>query len=56
MEQDRTCWPSPAPSSKLVAIRAALPPGISVSTYDRSAWIWATLKQFFATLLSERSC
>src|SRR4029078_3933630 len=22
-------------------------------TYDRSSWIWATLKEFFATLLSE---
>jgi len=39
---------------KLEAIRASLPPGVTIlTTYDRSAWIWATLKQFFATLLSE---
>src|SRR5204863_561435 len=36
---------------KLQQIRASLPAGIEiVSTYDRSAWIWATLKQFFETL------
>jgi copper/silver efflux system protein len=39
---------------KLQGIRASLPQGVGiVTTYDRSAWIWATLKQFFATLLSE---
>ena len=36
---------------KLNQVRASLPAGIEiVSTYDRSAWIWATLKQFFETL------
>jgi len=39
---------------KLETIRASLPQGIEiVTTYDRSAWIWATLKQFFGTLVSE---
>src|SRR5204863_39288 len=39
---------------KLQAVRASLPDGIGiVTTYDRSTWIWATLKQFLATLLSE---
>ena len=32
-------------------IRAALPAGVDIVTaYDRSAWIWATLRQFFETL------
>jgi Cu(I)/Ag(I) efflux system membrane protein CusA/SilA len=36
---------------KLREIRASLPRGIEiVATYDRSAWIWATLKEFFKTL------
>jgi Cu(I)/Ag(I) efflux system membrane protein CusA/SilA len=36
---------------KLAQIRPALPAGIDiVATYDRSAWIWATLRQFFETL------
>src|SRR5580765_120795 len=36
---------------KLQQIRTALPAGIEiVNTYDRSAWIWATLRQFFETL------
>jgi copper/silver efflux system protein len=36
---------------KLRQVRAGLPPGVEiVSTYDRSAWIWATLRQFFETL------
>src|SRR6266850_1268087 len=36
---------------KLQQIRAALPAGVDVvTTYDRSAWIWATLRQFFETL------
>src|SRR6185369_12646684 len=39
---------------KLQAVRASLPKGIEIlTTYDRSTWIWATLKQFFATLVSE---
>ena len=36
---------------KLQQIRGVLPAGVDiVPTYDRSAWIWATLKQFFETL------
>ena len=36
---------------KLQDIRRAVPQGVQiVSTYDRAAWIWATLKEFFATL------
>jgi Cu(I)/Ag(I) efflux system membrane protein CusA/SilA len=32
-------------------LRPLLPQGVEiVSTYDRSAWIWATLRQFFETL------
>jgi Cu(I)/Ag(I) efflux system membrane protein CusA/SilA len=39
---------------KLRQIRASLPKGIEiVATYDRSAWIWTTLKEFFATLITE---
>ena len=40
--------------TKLREIAASLPAGIEiVTTYDRSAWIWATLKQFFGTLVAE---
>src|SRR5712692_2762393 len=36
---------------KLRELGAALPKGIEfVTTYDRSLWIWATLKEFFKTL------
>src|SRR6266699_2538210 len=36
---------------RLQQLRAVLPSGVDVvPTYDRSAWIWATLKQFFETL------
>jgi copper/silver efflux system protein len=36
---------------KLQEIRRAVPQGVQiVSTYDRAAWIWATLKEFFETL------
>jgi copper/silver efflux system protein len=39
---------------KLTEIRSTLPAGLEiVPTYDRSAWIWATVKQFIGTLLSE---
>ena len=39
---------------RLAAIRSALPKGIEiVTTYNRSSWIWTTLKEFFATLLTE---
>src|SRR6478672_4361427 len=35
-------------------VSARLPNGVQiVPTYDRSAWIWATLKEFFGTLISE---
>ena len=40
--------------AKLDEIRQSLPKGIEiVATYDRSAWIWTTLKEFFATLVTE---
>jgi len=36
---------------KLQQVRSSLPPGVEVvSTYDRAAWIWATLRQFFEML------
>ena len=36
---------------KLADIRRGLPNGVDiVPTYDRSAWIWETLRQFFETL------
>ena len=39
---------------KLEEIRASLPQGIEiVTTYDRSTWIWATLREFFSTLVIE---
>ena len=39
---------------RLATVRTALPRGVQiVTTYDRAAWIWATLKQFIGTLLSE---
>ncbi|OFV92624.1 MAG: hypothetical protein A3G76_00505 [Acidobacteria bacterium RIFCSPLOWO2_12_FULL_65_11] len=39
---------------KLQQLRAALPQGIEiVTTYDRSAWIWSTLRQFVETLAVE---
>src|SRR6266571_2251059 len=39
---------------KLKQISASLPKGVEiVTTYNRSSWIWATLKEFFATLISE---
>ncbi len=39
---------------KLAQLRPLLPPGVEVVTaYDRSAWIWATLRQFFETLAIE---
>src|SRR6266550_47262 len=35
-------------------VRESLPAGVDVvGTYDRSAWMWATLRQFFATLAIE---
>jgi len=39
---------------KLQDLHGSLPAGVEiVSTYDRSAWIWATLRQFFETLAIE---
>ena len=39
---------------KLRELASALPQGIGiVTTYDRSSWIWATLKEFFRTLAIE---
>jgi Cu(I)/Ag(I) efflux system membrane protein CusA/SilA len=39
---------------KLQEVRPSLPSGIDViSTYDRSTWIWSTLRQFFETLTIE---
>jgi len=39
---------------RLSAIRASLPQGVEiVTTYNRASWIWTTLKEFFATLLTE---
>jgi len=39
---------------KLRQIRMSLPKGVEIiSTYDRSTWIWTTLKEFFATLVTE---
>jgi Cu(I)/Ag(I) efflux system membrane protein CusA/SilA len=36
---------------KIQQLRTSLPQGVDiVTTYDRSAWIWATLSQFFETL------
>ena len=55
MEQDQNVLAiTRALEQKLRDIRASLPAGIDiVPTYDRSVWIWSTLKQFFGTLLSE---
>src|SRR5262245_41892275 len=40
--------------AKMKQVTAALPKGVQiVPAYDRSAWIWATLKEFFGTLVSE---
>src|SRR5215813_8148899 len=39
---------------KMKQVSAGLPAGVQiVPAYDRSAWIWATLKEFFGTLISE---
>jgi Cu(I)/Ag(I) efflux system membrane protein CusA/SilA len=40
--------------AKLHQLRESLPKGVEiVPTYDRSSWIWTTLKEFFATLVTE---
>src|SRR3989449_9677653 len=55
MEQDQNVLAiTRALDRKLTQISASLPKGVEiVTTYDRSSWIWATLKEFFATLISE---
>src|SRR5438552_920408 len=49
MEQDQNVLAvTRSVEQKLEQIRGSLPAGIEVvSTYDRSAWMWATLRQFF---------
>ena len=55
MEQDQNVLAvTGALTQKLDQVRQTLPAGVEVvATYDRSAWIWATLRQFFETLLIE---
>jgi copper/silver efflux system protein len=55
MEQDQNVLTvTRSVEQKLQQIRGSLPAGIEVvSTYDRSAWMWATLRQFFETLAIE---
>src|SRR5262245_13813027 len=55
MEQDQNVLAiTRSLQEKLHQIRASLPKGVEiVSTYDRSAWIWTTLKEYFATLVTE---
>src|SRR5213596_3367113 len=55
MEQDQNVLAiTRALDRKLTEVTASLPAGVEIiPTYDRSAWIWATLKEFFATLISE---
>ena len=55
MEQDQNVLAvTRSVEQKLQQIRGSLPAGVEVvSTYDRSAWMWATLRQFFETLAIE---
>jgi len=52
MEQDQNVLAiTRSLEQKLQQLRSLLPQGVEiVTTYDRSAWIWATLRQFFETL------
>jgi Cu(I)/Ag(I) efflux system membrane protein CusA/SilA len=52
MEQDQNVLAvTRAIEQKLQDVRRAVPAGVEiVSTYDRAAWIWATLKEFVQTL------
>src|SRR4029077_8610283 len=52
MEQDQNVLAiTRSLEQKLGQLRPLLPPGVEIVTaYDRSAWIWATLRQFFETL------
>ena len=55
MEQDQNVLAiTRSLDEKLHEIGQALPEGVEiVATYDRSAWIWSTLEEFFATLVTE---
>jgi Cu(I)/Ag(I) efflux system membrane protein CusA/SilA len=55
MEQDQNVLAiTRALDRKLKQISAALPAGVEiVPTYNRSSWIWATLEEFFRTLVLE---
>jgi copper/silver efflux system protein len=55
MEQDQNVLAiTRSLEQKLQQLRPLLPAGIEIVTaYDRSAWIWATLRQFFETLAIE---
>jgi len=55
MEQDQNVLAiTRSLNQRLAMLRSSLPKGVEiVTTYDRAAWIWATLKQFIGTLLSE---
>jgi copper/silver efflux system protein len=55
MEQDQNVLSvTRSIEQKLQQVRSALPAGVElVNTYDRAAWIWATLRQFFETLAIE---
>ena len=55
MEQDQNVLAiTRSLEQKLQQLRPLLPQGVEVVTaYDRSAWIWATLRQFFETLAIE---
>ena len=55
MEQDQNVLAvTRSVEHKLQQVRESLPAGVDVvGTYDRSAWMWATLRQFFATLAIE---
>src|SRR4029079_11528445 len=52
MEQDQNVLAiTRSLEQKLKQLRPLLPQGVDIVTaYDRSAWIWATLRQFFETL------
>jgi Cu(I)/Ag(I) efflux system membrane protein CusA/SilA len=55
MEQDQNVLAvTRALDEKLKEVGRALPKGVEIAaTYDRSAWIWSTLEEFFATLVTE---
>ena len=55
MEQDQNVLAiTRSLDQKLKEIGEALPVGVEiVATYDRSEWIWSTLEEFFATLITE---